>query len=281
MTESMVQVRKQKKANKKHATKDAAFKNYLLVDKNDGGQAILYGRKIVITSGAKIALKRKIKYNKILDMAKTGKNSVTIIYGVQARTLFFKDDGVLNEFFNLVHSLILSSTATPTLGSPPKTLLFSPQIKNPLAASASTDPATVAADKRAFAQLAVRQDLRRGDVVVAEGDLYQRIYTVAAGELHMKTATDRTFVTIQEGEVFGVLTLFHLRPSNVTIEVASETATLLIIPSYRIQELVTLNFPLAVRMHKKAAQLVYGQIERILLSREGPVTGFSPSGVFL
>jgi hypothetical protein len=64
-------------------------------------------------------------------------------------------------------------------------------------------------------QLAVRQDLKKGDVVVAEGDLYQRIYTVAEGQLQMKSG-DHTFVTIQEGEVFGYVIIFlaFLIPSH-------------------------------------------------------------------
>jgi len=41
-------------------------------------------------------------------------------------------------------------------------------------------------------QMAVRQNLVKGNVVVAEGDLYQRIYIVASGELQMKSG-DRTF----------------------------------------------------------------------------------------
>lgn len=81
--------------------------------------------------------------------------------------------------------------------------------------------------------------------------------------------------------MFRVLTLFHLRPSMLTIEVASDTCTLLIIPGYKFQELITTNFPLAVRLHKKAAQLVYDQIEKSLMSREGVVKGFGEPNVIL
>lgn len=39
-------------------------------------------------------------------------------------------------------------------------------------------------------------------MVVEEGDLYQRVYTVVSGQLHMKFR-DRVMLTIEEGEVFG------------------------------------------------------------------------------
>lgn len=50
----------------------------------------------------------------------------------------------------------------------------------------------------------------------------------------------------------------------VNLVVTSETATVLIIPGYRIQELVSTNFPLAVKMHKKAAQVIYSQVQYIM-----------------
>eukprot|EP00026_Physarum_polycephalum_P002634 Phypoly_transcript_02642.p1 GENE.Phypoly_transcript_02642~~Phypoly_transcript_02642.p1 ORF type:complete len:383 (+),score=82.81 Phypoly_transcript_02642:846-1994(+) len=276
MAQAALATRKSAKKKPAKTSKDMPFKTYQLAEHNSGGQAVLYSKKLVIFSNScKITSKRKIKYNKILDMAKTGKSSVTIIYGVQARTIFFKDEAELNEFYNIVQSLILTSEGGATqLPSAPSPDSLDPGNSNPLARSSSLDPAVVAADKKAIMQLAVRQDLVKGDVVVAEGDLYSRIYTVASGELQMKSG-DHTFVTIQEGEVFGVITIFHLRPCNITIEVVSDTATLLIIPNYKIQELLTSNFPLAVRVYKKAAQLVYGQIERVLMSRDGIVTGFS------
>jgi hypothetical protein len=80
---------------------------------------------------------------------------------------------------------------------------------------------------------------------------------------------------------FRILTLFHLRPSIVTIEVASDTATLLVIPAYRIFELVNTNFALAVRMYKKAAQQIYVQIEKLLTSNEGMARGLTDSHFLL
>lgn len=68
-----------------------------------------------------------------------------------------------------------------------------------------------------------------------------------------------------------------MRPSFLSMEVVSDTATVLVIPGYRINELVNTNFPLAVRIVKKAAQQIYSQIEEILTSEEGISRGFTES----
>jgi hypothetical protein len=53
-------------------------------------------------------------------------------------------------------------------------------------------------------QLATQQLLTKGECVVVEGDLYQRIYIVVSGELHMKKK-GKHLVTLRDGEVFGYL----------------------------------------------------------------------------
>jgi hypothetical protein len=63
------------------------------------------------------------------------------------------------------------------------------------------------------------------------------------------------------------------------VEVASDTATLLIIPGYRVTELTSTNFPLAVRLYKKAAQMIYTQVGQILKSRDEIVEKFSDSNL--
>jgi CRP-like cAMP-binding protein len=253
----------------------APFKVYSLDSGHIPVICQLTAQKIIIVIGAGIKTKRKIKYNKILDISKTGPKHATIIYGVQARTLFFRNELDLNEFCGIVSSLIstenkeiftnqIAPNLTLTLTQPPPCEAITPVPVAP--------PAT--SDKEAIHQLATRQDLKKGDIIVAEGDLYQRIYTVVSGEIHMKKR-GRHIVTLRDGEVFGVLTLFHLRPSMLDIEVASETATLLIIPGYKIAELITTNFPLAVRMHKKAAQLIYNQVCHVLKTHDEVVEKFS------
>jgi hypothetical protein len=96
-----------------------------------------------------------------------------------------------------------------------------------------------------------------------------------------------------------VLTLFYMRPSIFSLEVASDNATLLVIPGthfhlilcslheltqyagYKIHELVNTNFALAVRLYRKAAQQIYDQIEKLLTSSEGVAKGLTGSHFLL
>jgi len=223
--------------------------------------------------------RKKIKYTKILDVAKTGRTYVTIIYDMQARTLFFKTEEDRDEFYGLVQSLVSAGSnsfpSTPTMPATPEEM----EKKCPLGLPTPTSRLPEK-DREILRGLATKQVLRRGDIVIAEGDIYQRIYTIAEGKINMSSC-GRVLVQLGEGEVFGLLTVFHLRPSRLTIEVASDTATLLIIPQWRLQELITTNLAIAVRLHKKATQLMHSQIEKLLASREGMVIGYTQRNVLM
>jgi CRP-like cAMP-binding protein len=267
---------------RRKSQKLAPFKTFPL-EGNNNGQCMLDAKKIMFTGCFR---QKKIKYNKILDLTKTAKNSVTIIYGVQAKTVFFKTESDLNEFYGLVQSLIISvantaSTSTPSSPSLSSSNLSSSPVKspppimppppiNPEAPVVPNKPYCPeeddhATDKQYLMNLAVRQDLKKGDVLIAEGDLYQRVYTIVSGEIASMKG-ERKLSTMTEGNTFGMLMLFYMRPSMVDLVVTSDTATVLIIPGYKILDLVTTNFPLAVRIYKKAAHLIYSQVEATLSS---------------
>jgi hypothetical protein len=61
--------------------------------------------------------------------------------------------------------------------------------------------------------------------------------------------------------------LLHLRPAPVTIKISSETASVLVIPAYKLHELISSNPVLAVRIYKKTAALVEKKIDRVLAAR--------------
>jgi len=111
--------------------------------------------------------------------------------------------------------------------------------------------------------LATRLDLKKGDVLFEEGDLYQRIYTITQGTCETYKG-DHLVATMKEGEVFGEASILHLRPVPVTIKVSSETASVLIIPAYKLNELINSNPVVAVRVYRKIAGLVEHKIERCL-----------------
>ena len=230
---------------KPNRVKTTPFRSFTLDSPH--GQCLLYPERIKFTCTIR---QRKIKYNQILDATKVGPTSVTIIHGIQAKTIFFKTEDDMNEFMGLVQSLRLS---TSTKQSP------SSSVASPL--SFSYDDVTES-DKVLLHSLSVKQDLKKGDVIIAEGDLFQRVYTVVSGEITSMKG-DRQLMKIEPGETFGILSLFHLRPSMVNLMVTSDTATVLIIPGYKILDLVNTNFPLAVRMYKKAAHVIHAQLEHM------------------
>ncbi len=56
--------------------------------------------------------------------------------------------------------------------------------------------------------MAIKQELKQGDIVVCEGDLFQRVYTVASGKVAL-TYSDRTITTLGEGELFGFVSFLN------------------------------------------------------------------------
>lgn len=104
------------------------------------------------------------------------------------------------------------ASSTPMSSIPPASL--SPRMSsspisstNPLSPLSPTKEANqAAADRMELMQLAVRQDLKKGELVVAEGDLFQRIYTVVSGSIQLKRG-GRVMSELEEGDVFGYLTL--------------------------------------------------------------------------
>lgn len=303
-------VNSSKRSNKKSSRlskskpKTGAFKRYAL----EVGTVTLKEKKITITNGG-LLKKRKIKYNEILEISKTGLRAITIIYDVQSKTLAFKNEADFHEFYSITQFFLSTSnnnnntksnsnkfsSRVPLFfapDSPFAAATFSPSVvtilpPSPLKGSPSSNPLTAppqkeqqAADSVELLQLAVKQDVKKGDLVLAEGDLYQRMYTIVYGKLQMKRG-GKVLGMMEEGDVFGLVTLFHLRPSIFDVEVVSDYATVLIIPGYRIHDLVNTNLALAARIYNKAAQQIYTQIEKLLTSSEGSAKGLDESHFLL
>ena len=154
--------------------------------------------------------------------------------------------------------------------------------------------------------LAKRMELRKGDYIMEEGDLYQRVYTILSGEVHAVRG-GVTYGMMHEGEVIGYAfvfvsnltftsplpplplpslfsypvrrlpTLLHLRPCPTSLVIASDTATVLMVPAHKMIEISRDNTPLAARLYKRAATKLQSQIEGVLRrTREvGPVLSVS------
>lgn len=59
-------------------------------------------------------------------------------------------------------------------------------------------------------------------------------------------------------------TILFLRPAAVTVEVVTETAELLVIPAYKMHELIDSDVSIALGLFKRAAQILDSQISKIL-----------------
>lgn len=59
-------------------------------------------------------------------------------------------------------------------------------------------------------------------------------------------------------------TILFLRPAPVTIEVITETAELLVIPAYKMHDLIDSDISVALNLFKRAAQILDSQIGKIL-----------------
>lgn len=257
-----------------------AYKVYTLETDGKGVRTCrLKNRKIKIISEAfGFRHKTTIPFSKVRNIVRTSENSVTVIFDpLKAKTLFFKTTQDLEEFYGLTQPLVETSSKTlqkSTPGTPLSHVSDSPQPSRlkgsfdnyllPLDPRDDEDQREL--DKEVIRSLATKVELKKGDILVAEGDLYQRIYTVTKGSLDTYKG-DRLISNIKEGEVFGEATLLHLRPMPVTIKVASETASVLVIPAYKLNELINSNPVVAVRVYRKVAGLVETKIEKCLATK--------------
>jgi CRP-like cAMP-binding protein len=238
--------------------------------------------------------KKTIEFSQIKHVSQSSPTSVTILFGnMKARTMFFKDVAEVNEFMGLLNSIItqssaqnLRSTSAGPLSQPPKerTLerksssttrhpsgFFSLNTDNDSdyeddedqadtsVSSSFSSSLTSDEDRDVVRRLADKVVLKRGDVLIAEGDLYQRLYSLTQGTCDV-CANGMKVSEIPEGMVFGEASLLHLRPSPVTMIVSSEEATVLIIPAYRLFKLTESDPFLSARLYRKASQLLENKI---------------------
>jgi len=269
-----------------------AFKIYLLESDGKGIRtARLKNRKIKIISEAfGFRHKTTIPFSKVKNIVRTSENSVTVIFDpLKAKTLFFKTTQELEEFLGLTQPLVETSSKTlqkSTSGTPLSHASDSPG-SNRLKASFDNyllpldprdDEDQRELDKEVIRSLATKVEFRKGDILVSEGDLYQRIYTITKGTMDTYHG-DRLISSMKEGEVFGEATLLHLRPIPVTIKVSSETASVLVIPAYKLNELINSNPVVAVRVYRKIAGLVEAKIEKVLQTKHQLATELCPEAV--
>lgn len=60
------------------------------------------------------------------------------------------------------------------------------------------------------------------------------------------------------------MTMMYLRPFPTTIKVTSETAEIVVIPAYKIHELIAHDDDLAARVFQRSAVIISKQIEKFI-----------------
>jgi len=100
---------------------------------------------------------------------------------------------------------------------------------------------------------------KKGDTVIAEGDLFQRLYQLRSGAcdvvIHGKYKR-----TLPLGGIFGVINFVQLRPSNASLVVTSETADVMIIPAHKLLPLIEKDPQFGVRWYR----FICGEVDRAL-----------------
>jgi len=236
-----------------------AYKVYPLLGSKHGVQTCrVKPKKIkVVTKSFGFQHKNSIDFAKLNSITKVGDTAVTIIHQEKKfQTIFFKNYHDREEFMYLVTSLTTPvNQATPQLSTQPISV-------PPTSDEEMQEDMQVTKGEEHFRNVQVRVELKKGDKVFEEGDLYQRVYTLISGSLAVyQKGVFLHYLT--EGQVFGVDTVLMLRPCPVTIEVASDTATILIIPAYRMMELIESDVEVAMQLFKRSAQILDAQLIKL------------------
>lgn len=151
----------------------------------------------------------------------------------KSTNVVFKNAADREEFIKLLSS-ITSLDVVRTPRSTPPVETKEPEVDEEMA-------------KRMFASLQITTEYKKGDIIIEQGDLFQRVYVLGNGTFDV-LRNDKLVTTLNSGQVLGVASLMYLRPVHATLVVSSETATVHMLPGYKIAELVQSN-PSHARQH--------------------------------
>eukprot|EP01117_Protostelium_nocturnum_P013775 TRINITY_DN517_c0_g1_i3.p1 TRINITY_DN517_c0_g1~~TRINITY_DN517_c0_g1_i3.p1 ORF type:complete len:851 (-),score=358.21 TRINITY_DN517_c0_g1_i3:50-2602(-) len=110
----------------------------------------------------------------------------------------------------------------------------------------------------------------KGQNILAQGDLYQRLYQVAKGRCVIDI-NEGVIGEVNEGEIFGEMSFLQLRSASAAITAASETVELYVIEGYKLNRLIRQNTALGARFFKYIALVLEGRVQK----REAPTASVS------
>jgi hypothetical protein len=108
------------------------------------------------------------------------------------------------------------------------------------------------ADWRLVFESATSQEFRAGDVVLGEGEQYQRIYQIGDGTCSVRVG-GRHVADMKAGDVFGELSFLLGGGASASIVAESETVTVIFVERVRLQRLFDANPQLAGKFYKFVA----------------------------
>jgi len=295
-----------RKRNKAADSRHMAYKEFKLATRRGKHSFIKIKKNKLefVTSVFGFKKKKSIYFRAIRSMSKSSDLSLTIVYGEALAKTFFltneKDKEELFEFLANYHAVTITSAAKMAphepLSSPmnshpevdfscptklPNPLTLDGTQKIPSGSSSSSlasetskhtfsfedDENQECIDRETLASLSEHRLLKKGDFVVQEGDLFQRLFQVAHGECGIVIGGN-VVAKIPEGTVFGESTLLHLRPMAHSMVVLTDEAEITTIPGFKINELCETNATFAVRIYKTLAKTLEAKIARFVEHEE-------------
>lgn len=231
-----------------------AYKSYPLVNRGGGVQTMqLKSDKLtVVAKSFGFSFKTTIEFSKILNLTKIGENAATIVYQPRkVANVFFKHYNDREEFFGIVNSLTTHSSLSPegTRRNSGKVLSAPP---NPDVEPYEEVLLCGGKSKGSCAGLQTALAFKKGETIIEEGDLFQRVYTLTKGFAEV-TIKGKRVCTMEEGDIFGMGSLLHLRPVQVTIKAGTDNTELLMVPAFKLNALIETDSARAAQIYRNAA----------------------------
>jgi len=253
----------------------------------DGRAAVcqLYQPKLeFITKVFGFRKRNDIFFNDIENIMKFGDNGLKIVSRrkKEDKSVTFAHNKDRDEVFGLVNS-ILSKMSSGERSSEKYTNSGSQMLPGD-AASVITDNATKAGvgqaeaitlnkplteeeevqekmDWNSIMSEAERRLYTKGQTILAQGDLYQRLYQVGSGKCVIDI-NEGVIGEVNEGEIFGEMSFLQLRSASAAITAASDNVELYVIEGYKLNRLIRQNTALGARFFKYIALVLEGRVQK-------------------
>jgi len=116
-------------------------------------------------------------------------------------------------------------------------------------------------DWNAIMSEAERRLYTKGQTILAQGDLYQRLYQVSSGKCVIDI-NEGVIGEVNEGEIFGEMSFLQLRSASAAITAASDNVELYVIEGYKLNRLIRQNTALGARFFKYIALVLEGRVQK-------------------